>query len=145
MSWRLSGTMNASAVVKLDQAIDQRSSIQLLSVTDRCKVGFMFCSDSPACCQLTQKTVQERRKDGGQDQSQDPNGFGVYLGRGGNDYEAGKSDNSRHSTHSDRNKYADNICCMLSPYILRPSKRPERLPLILLHSNVDLSIRFSRP
>ena len=37
----------------------------------------MLCSDSPACCELIQKIVQDRRKERGQDQSQDPNGFGV--------------------------------------------------------------------
>ncbi|SRR6266545_2289195 len=67
----------------------------------------MFCSDSPPCCELRQKTVQERRKDGGEDQSQDPNGFGVYLWRAGNNYEAGKSDNTRHGTDSESNKHAD--------------------------------------
>jgi hypothetical protein len=66
----------------------------------------MFCSDGPACCELIQKTVQEWREDGGQDQSQDPNGFGVYLWRAGSNYEAGKSDNTRHGTHSEGNKHA---------------------------------------
>ncbi len=67
----------------------------------------MFCSDSPACCELIQKTVQERRKDGGQDQPQDPNGFGVYLLRAGNEYEADKPDHTRRGTHRKGNKYAD--------------------------------------
>lgn len=70
-------------------------------------LGFMFCSDGPVCCELKQKTVQEWREDGGQDQSQDPNGFGVYLWRAGNKYEAGKSDNTRHGTDSESNKHAD--------------------------------------
>lgn len=68
---------------------------------------FVLCSDSPACCELIQKTVQERRKERGQDQSQDPYGFGVYLWRAGNDYEAGEPDNARYSTHSKSNKHAD--------------------------------------
>lgn len=66
-----------------------------------------FRSDRPAGRELSQKTVQERRKDGGQDQSQDPNGFGVYLHRAGSNYEAGESDNTRHGTHSESDKHAD--------------------------------------
>ena len=67
-----------------------------------------FRSDRPAGCELVQKTVQERRKDGGQDQSQDPDGFGVCLCLTGKYDEAGKSDNARQRTHSQSDKHADN-------------------------------------
>jgi hypothetical protein len=122
--------------------IGQRSSIQLLVSLIARKEGFMFCSDSPACCQLRQKTVQERRKDGGEDQSQDPNGFGVYLWRAGNDHEAGKSDNSRHGTHRDSNKHADdNLLHVIPLHLATFQKGPERLALILLHTKVDFSTK----
>jgi hypothetical protein len=67
----------------------------------------MLCSDSPARCELIQKIVQERRKDRGQDQSKDPDGLGVYLWPTGNEYEAGKSDNTSHGTHAESNKHSD--------------------------------------
>jgi len=102
----------------------------------------MFCSDSPACRQLTQKTVQERRKEGGQDQSQDPNGFGVHLWRAGNIHEAGKSDNSRHGTHGDSNKHADdNLLHVIPLHFATFQKGLERLALILLQTKLDFSTK----
>ena len=99
-----------------------------------------FRSDRPASCELIQKTVQERRKDGGQDQSQDPDGFGVCLWLTGKYYEAGKSDNTRHSTHSKSNKHADDhLLHGISSFILRASKRPA--PPDLRHTDLDLSTK----
>lgn len=105
-----------------------------------------FRSDRPASCELIQKTVQERRKDGGQDQSQDPDGFGVCLWLTGKYYEAGKSDNTRHSTHSKSNKHADDhLLHGISSFILRASKSPAPLicvtPISTFLQNVRLVFR----
>ena len=91
-------------------------------------IGFVLCSDSPACCEPIQKIVQERRKDRGQDQSHDPNGFGVYLRRAGNDYEADKSDNTRHGTHSKSNNHADDNLLHDIPFSACDLPKAEPLP-----------------
>ena len=90
----------------------------------------MLCSNSPACCVLIEKTVQERRKDRGQDQSQDPNRFGVYRERAGNDCEAGKSDEFRHATHSESNNYADNNLLHDMPFSSCDRTKARTHPLI---------------
>jgi hypothetical protein len=96
----------------------------------------VFCSDGPACCQLIQKAVQDRRKDGGQDQSQDPDGFGLYLWRAGNDHEAGKSDNSRHGTHGDSNKHADdNLLHVIPLHLATFQKGPNGFPDFASHQS----------
>ena len=53
------------------------------------------------------KTIQDRRKDGSQDYSQDPNGLGVDLLRAGKYQEAGKPDHPRDDAHDKGNKHAD--------------------------------------
>src|SRR5882724_11198210 len=70
-------------------------------------LALVFWSDGPGGCTLIKKTIQDRRKNGSHDYSQDPNGLGVYLWRAGNNYEAGKSDQTRHATHGKSNKHAD--------------------------------------
>jgi hypothetical protein len=92
----------------------------------------MSCSDSPVCCELNQKTVQDRRKDRGEDQSQNPDGLGVYLWRAGKYYEAGKSDNTRHSTHSKSNQHADNNLLHDIPFSSCDLRKAPTAPLISL-------------
>ena len=90
----------------------------------------MLCSDSPACCELIQKIVQDRRKERGQDQSQDPNGFGVYLCRAGNDHKTGKSDNTRHSTHSKSNNHPNDNLLHDIPFSACDLQKAEPLPYL---------------
>ncbi len=90
------------------------------------RLALLLSSDSPGCCAFANKTVQERRKDGRQDYSQDPYRLGVYSWRAGNNHEAGKSDQSRHATHRKSNKHADDNLLHDIPFSLQPSKYSKR-------------------
>ena len=87
----------------------------------------MACSNKPTGRLLIKKTVQQRRKDRGQDQSQDPNEIGVCLDSAGDDFETGKSNNARYSANRNSNDSTDdNLLHNISFFMMRPYKGPER-------------------
>ena len=97
------------------------------------RLALLLSSDSPGCCALAKKTVQERRKDGRQDYSQDPYRLGVYSWRAGNNHEAGKSDQTRHATHRKGNKHADDNLLHDIPFILPTFESSSRSPDFASH------------
>lgn len=52
----------------------------------------------------------------------------MYLLRAGNDHEAGKPDDTRHGTHGESNKHANDNLLHDIPFIVQPAETVNRAP-----------------